>query len=593
MKFKNFFYSIPIRRKILASMLLISIFPIMVLTIYTSKSVYSDTYSEIIDNRKMSINWVADRLNLSVSKYMTKFYEFEVSKSLKNDLLSWADEDGQLDYTAQERIRTAFHTAISIDSKINSIELYNLYTGEVFVASRSGTFVKEKQMEKPFWSERDTNLQTNLFFMRVDEEILVMHQINQFETKVPQALMVIHLKPEALGDILESIKISEDESVVLLNDEDQIIQINRGEGEYPSTEEVSSLLSKMKVHGSDQVIESEGNFYFYKSVSDGKLRVIKIVPNTVLINALEKTLLIGFLITILNIIAAILFSTMVSNMISKPIIQLSKKMQTLSLDSSNMTNKVQRQDEIGFLHTSFNEMIKRNQILILKEYQSKIDTRDAQIRALQAQINPHFMYNTLQVIGGMALEKSVQEIYSITLALSDIMRYSLNFSKEMVPLMEEMVYLNSYLYIQNERFGNRLHVKQYIPEPLMDILVPKLVVQPIIENCLMHGFQGKSGEWNITISLEVMDEKDVVLTIADNGLGISSERLLSIQAELKKATHKTINSASHIGLNNVNSRIKLYHGEKYGLTVDSKEGEGAVIKICMKILRKDGGNDEL
>jgi two-component system, sensor histidine kinase YesM len=590
---KNFFYSLSIRKKILAAMLIISIIPLTILTIFTAKSVYSDTYRELIDNRKMSINWVADRLALSVSEYMDQFYEFEVNKSLKNDILSWADEERKLEYPAQERIRTAFYTAISMDATINSIELYNLFTGKSFVALRSGTFVNETQSEKSILDKRNINLQTNLFFMRIEKEILVIHRINQFETKVPKAMMVIHLKPEALGDILESIKTTEDESVVLLNDEDQIIQMNMGEGKNPSKEVISSLLKDLKNAGKDQFTKSDDYFYFYQPISDGKLQVVKIVPNHVLVNLLERTLLIGFLITLLNIIAAILFSIMFSNIISKPIIRLSKKMQTLTFESSNKPNTVKRHDEIGILHTSFNEMIKRNQKLILQEYQSKIDARDAQLRALQAQINPHFMYNTLQVIGGMALEKSVQEIYTITLALSDIMRYSLNFSKEMVPLREEIIYLNSYLFIQNQRFGNRIHVKQTISDPLMDMLVPKLVVQPIIENCLIHGFQDKSGDWNISISAEVINGGEVVLTISDNGQGIPSDRLLMIQEELKQGASKAITSAHHIGLNNVNSRIKLSFGEIYGLTVESTEGEGTVVSIFMKILMEEGGKDEL
>jgi two-component system, sensor histidine kinase YesM len=592
LKIKEFIYSLSIRKKILVAMLLLSIIPLMILTIFTANSVYKDTYRELIDNRKMSINWLADRLELIVSKYMTQFYEFEVNKTLKNDILSWAEIEGNLDFIAQQRIRTAFYTAISIDSKMNSIELLNLNTGKSFVALRSGTIVNEKQMENVFSGEREDELQTNLFFMRVDHEILVMHRINRFDTKAPRALMMIHMKPEVFGEILDKIKTSDDETVVVLNDADQIIQMNKGEGESPSSKVIISLLDEMK-NSPNQFIEADGHFYFYSSVSDGKLQVIKIVPNHVLVNTIVKTLLIGLLIAMLNIIVAIFFSFIFSNIISKPIIRLSNKMQTLTLDSRNNTKTVKRDDEIGILHTSFNEMVKRNQKLLFQDYQSKIEARDAQIRALQAQINPHFMYNTLQVIGGMALEKSVQEIYSITLALSDIMRYSLNFSKEMVPLREEIIYLNSYLFIQNQRFGNRLHVKQSIDDSLMDTLVPKLIVQPIIENCLKHGFQDKAGDWNISISTEVMNENDFFLTIEDNGQGISRECLESIQAELKLGTVKAMNAASNIGLNNVNSRIKLYHGEQYCLSVKSSEGKGAVITLFMKMIRKDGGSNAL
>lgn len=588
MKIKQYFYSLSIRKKILVAMLVISIIPIIVHTLYTAGSIYNETYREMIDTQKMSMNWIADRLDLSVSKYMTQFYEFEVNKSLKNDIVSWADDEGELDYSAQERIRTAFYTAISVDSAINSIELHNLHTGEMFVVLRSGTFFREEQNDLNIWSERDPNLQTNLFFMRFDEEILAIHQINEFKTNTPKALVVFHLKKEALGDIIDSIKISEDESIVLLNDQDDIIQMSMGENRYPPTEEILNLLNDVKNTDKNQFIQDGDYFYFYRSVNNSKLQVVKIVPNTILVNSLERTLLIGFLITIFILIAAILFSLMFSKIISKPIIMLSNKMKTVALDADNQTSKIIRHDEIGILQTSFNEMVNYNQKLILQEYQSKIETRDAQIRALQAQMNPHFMYNTLQTIGGMALDKGVQEIYTITLSLSDIMRYSFNFSKEMVSLREEIVYLNSYLFIQDQRFKNRLHVKQVIPESFLDILIPKLIVQPIIENCFKHGFVNKSGDWNITLSTEIINNQDGVLIISDNGLGISNERLKSIQADLALSSKKVINASNHIGLININSRIKLYHGDKYGLTIESTEGKGTVVKIFMRFILRDG-----
>jgi two-component system, sensor histidine kinase YesM len=566
-------------------MLIISIIPLIILTSFTMRIIYSQIYHQIIDTRKVSINWIADSLEVSISNYMNQLYVFEVDKKLKKDILSWAEENGELDYTAQERLKNAFQTAISIDSKINSIELVNLNSGEVFIALRSGTVILEKQNDQQIWSERNPDLQNNLFFMQDNEEIVVIHQMNRFETKEPKALIVIHLKPEALGEFLAKIKTSEDESVVLLNDANQVVQMNLGK-EAPSDDKILSLINEMKSSGKGNFIESEGYFSFYNSVRDSKLQVIHIVPNTILMNAMKQTLLMSILIVILTFIVVFFFSILFSRIISRPIIQLSKHMRTVKLDSVSNAGTIHRQDEIGFLQSSFYEMMDRNQKLIAQEYYNEIEKRDAQLRALQAQINPHFMYNTLQVIGGIALEKQAQEIYSITLALSDIMRYSLNFSKELVPLREEMVYLNSYLFIQNQRFGNRLHINYSIPDSLFNILIPKLVIQPIIENCLEHGLASKSGEWNITISAEAINEKDMNITIEDNGVGMTRERLEFIQSELKLGTKKAIRSDSNIGLNNVNSRIGLQYGHLYGVILHSIEGKGTTVHIHIKILRE-------
>lgn len=567
-------------------MLIISIIPLIILTSYTMKLIYSEILDQIIDTRKVGINWIADSLEASISNYMNQLYIFEVDKRLRKDILSWTEEKGVLDYTAQERLKNAFQTAISIDSKINSIELVNLHSGEIFMALRSGTVILEKQNDQPVWSERDPNLQNNLFFMKDKNEILVIHQINRFETKTPKALIIIHLKPEALGGFLAKIKTSGEESVILLNDDNQVVQMNAGK-KPPSEVKILSLVKEMKSSGKGKFIELKGHFYFYNSVRDSKLQVLHIVPNTILMNALKQTLFLSIFIVALTLIVVIFFSILFSRMISRPIIELSKHMQTVNLDSVSNTRTIQRQDEIGFLQSSFYEMIDRNQKLIAQEYHNEIEKRDAQLRALQAQINPHFMYNTLQVMGGIALEKQAQEIYSITLALSDIMRYSLNFSKELVQLREEIVYLNSYLFIQNQRFGNRLHINYSIPDSLLNILIPKLVIQPIIENCLEHGLTSKTGDWNITISAEAINEGEMFLTIGDNGLGMTKERLDFIQSELTLGTKKAIRSDSNIGLNNVNSRIGLQYGPSYGVNIHSIEGQGTTVHIHMKILREE------
>lgn len=306
----------------------------------------------MINTRKVSINWIADRLEVNISNYMNQFYVFEVNKELKNTIISWAD-GGELDQTVQDRLKNAFQTVISIDPKINSIELVNLYTGESLMALRSGTVIIDQQDEQAIWRERNPLLQNNLFFMKDKQEILVIHQINQFEINEPKALMIIHLKTEALGEFLKKIKSSEEESVVLLNNRNQVIQMNGGQGKHPTTEKVLALLNHLKVSEKGDFIESDDYFYFFNSVNDSKLQVIQIVPNTMKKHAVQQTLLLSSLIVFLTFIVAILFSFLFSRIISKPIIQLSKQMQTVTLDSVSNFKAIHRQDEIGFLQNSF------------------------------------------------------------------------------------------------------------------------------------------------------------------------------------------------------------------------------------------------
>jgi sensor histidine kinase YesM len=312
------------------------------------------------------------------------------------------------------------------------------------------------------------------------------------------------------------------------------------------------------------------------------------VPISSILEALNSTLLAGIAIGMIAVLISTIGSVLFSRAFSKPIIELSAMMRTITIDDFSDVIVNEREDEIGILHDSFGVMIDRNKRLIAKEYQSKIEKREAQIRALQAQINPHFMYNTLQVIGGMALKKEVPEVYKITTALSDIMRYSLNFSDEMVSLKEEIEYFKAYLMIQDERFGNRINLEINMEEPLMDYLIPKLMLQPLIENSLDHGLSGKSGEWRIVLTGSLTDEGDLLLTLEDNGVGIEPDRLLQIQDKLRFEAEKSLKSSSHIGLCNVNARIKLkFYEDKYGISIESNYGEGTAVRVLTKAMKSE------
>ena len=235
-------------------------------------------------------------------------------------------------------------------------------------------------------------------------------------------------------------------------------------------------------------------------------------------------------------------------------------------------------------------MIARNKELITQQYQAKLEKRNAQLRALQAQINPHFMYNTLQVIGGMALEKEAPEIYSVTIALSDILRYSLNFSQKMVSLEEETEYLKSYIMIQNERFGGRIQLNFRLAPTTVQCLIPKLILQPIAENSFEHGLPNKPGTWILTIESEITEHNDLLVRIKDNGTGIEPERLAQIKKMIDGDASKVLVTDSHIGLLNVHMRVKLLSSnENHGISIISTPDTGTTVNICMPVSWRNGG----
>lgn len=575
-----------IRKKFFISMVLFSLLSVIIVTSVALFITYGTMKNQVIANHRMSAGWLQNRLELEIENYADEFYDLEVDAVFKRDIGAWYESKGELDYNEKLRLITKLNKKISMDSKINSIELHNFSDGSLLNAERSMATFEEGSDYLKQWLNRSPSSQSNLVFTREEKEILITHQMNRFSDKSALLLVVIRIRPYSLQDILEEIRTTEQESILVFNQDNALIEGLYGKTRIDETKatEIIHEASNANVYETTK----DGMFWFYRSVAGGKLKIIQAVPNKTILRALNKTLLGGFFAAILSVVISLLCSIVLSHVISRPIISLANEIRDINLIDTHRSIASERQDEIGFLHESFDIMLSRNRELIISEYQSELDRKDAQLRALQAQINPHFMYNTLQVIGGMAMKKNASEIYGVTVALSDIMRYSLNFSKEMVKLSEEIKYLNSYLSIQNQRFENRIVFDIDIPDELLKKYVPKLILQPLIENSFEHGLLNKKGHWKIVLSGELTEDGDLLLTIFDNGIGITQEKLASIHEDLAKNVENALSTSTHIGLGNVHSRIRLRNPDKmYGVTVDSIDGEGTTIKVRMKALEED------
>lgn len=585
------FRNISIRKKILLSMLAFTLIPIILVAAVATTITYLTMRDQLIYDHRMSSSWLQDRLSIEINEMMNQFYEFEVDKEVKSDILRWCTTGGTLDYSAQWRMITLMNTLISMDSRINSIEMFNLAKDEVLIAERSGAQMDDTKDRLEQWLQREENLQSNLVFLREEKELLAIHQIHRFDDKQPIALVLIRFRPYQLQKILDEIKTVPEETILVFNDQNQIIESDYGTGWNIDAAIVEGIRGEL-AEGDRKEASYGEQFWFYRSIDGGKMQILLTVPNQTIVEALFPTVMSSIIVAIIAVVASIICSIVYSRAISKPIRTLSDEMKTLTLNEYSGSVLESREDEIGILQDSFNHMIARNKELIAREYQAKLEKRNAQLRALQAQINPHFMYNTLQVIGGMALEKSAPEIYQITLALSDIMRYSLNFSKEMVPLEEEVQYLESYIMIQNERFGGRVQLHMDMAPESMECLIPKLILQPLVENSFEHGLLDKSGPWIITVESRIIEQEDLLLRVKDNGTGFDPHRLAEIQNKIEQDMVAALRSGSHIGLANVHARIRLRcSGDGYGLSISSTPEDGTTVSVRMKRIQ-EGGTEE-
>lgn len=294
-------------------------------------------------------------------------------------------------------------------------------------------------------------------------------------------------------------------------------------------------------------------------------------------------------IFLLCIIVFIILSVVFSIALTEPIIYLRNVMSTNHPHSLITEQKyLDRNDEIGVLYNEYNNMIDEINTFIKEKYQNRLITLDSQMKALEAQINPHFLYNTLETINSIAEIENVNSISTMSLALGNMFRYSIKTQGELVTIEEELNHLKNYLSIEKIRYGNMLDFDISIDEGLYKNRILKLILQPIVENSIKHGYGNAVCKANISLRGKLEGDK-IIIIISDNGIGMSEGKLAEINELLGKPPQFSDlgqRSRQSIGLKNIHSRIQLYYGTEYGLSIESKENIRTVITLILPNIDK-------
>lgn len=304
----------------------------------------------------------------------------------------------------------------------------------------------------------------------------------------------------------------------------------------------------------------------------------------------------AFLIALL--LLAVPFLLLIRNIVT-PIRKLTVFM--ASVGSGNLKNLSQRvklhgHAEIAFMAEEFNRMLDEIHSLTHRLvdtssmlYEAELEKRKSQMSFLQSQINPHFIYNTLEAVKGIAASRGVTEIRDMTRALAQIMYYSIK-GEDTVALREEVKIAASYFTIQRIRFNNRFEVFMEFDEEILDCRMPKMILQPVVENAVYHGLEPKLGEGCLWMGGAVDENEDLNLWIRDNGVGMNAEILAGLNRSLQAdpiSTRSKDEDSYHIGLANVNKRLKLAYGSEYGLQINSEPGRGTMVVMKIPVRRVD------
>lgn len=342
------------------------------------------------------------------------------------------------------------------------------------------------------------------------------------------------------------------------------------------------------VHHSNQDVTLSGRYEGYtlarKEVDGTGWNVVMLFSNKELDEKVMDTGLYISIVLGLMLLLQVGMSFLFSLTFSKRTNRLVNKIKGIEDGDLHITEVVEGNDEIGMIDASFNQMMIRLNEQIKQNYIQRIETREAELMAMQFQINPHFLYNTLESISGMAAVYGVTDISNMSERLGMMFRYSINKSGSvLVSLKQEIEHIENYFYIQNVRFSDSFTAVMDIPDELMNCKIPKFILQPVVENTIIHGFDNQNKKGFIEI-LASSDAQCLYIDVYDDGKGIIADRVEELNSHINQLDNLYAEGTNRsIGIKNVNIRIKLIYGEEYGLQLSSGENMGTQVRIKLPL----------
>lgn len=414
--------------------------------------------------------------------------------------------------------------------------------------------------------------------------LTIHHKIVDILTNEVLGFISIDLDLDVYARLCNSLIEENEESVLLIDANDRVMYAT--DASLIGKSAPKGLVEQMNAKN----MNSNGEIILSKSLSGplDQWELVKITPSHYLFQEARQTAIINILVGIGVGLMGLLMIGYVSYRITRPIKTLSQKVRSIEGGNRQVPFGSDRKDEIGHLDNHMKEMMDRINLHIDREYKLEIENRTNQFRALKAQVNPHFLFNALQSIGAVALRSDAPNVYKLVTTLSNMMRYSIR-ADQWVFLRDEVEYIERYLSLQRERFGHELNVSIQLSKELLNMKIPSMIVQPLVENFFKHCYEEGFYDANLSIYGKRTGE-NVILTVENDTSSVSSSKLNSLREHIYSSSYEGTNSHEHIGLKNIHDRLVLNYGENAGLKLDTRDGEGFCVELIIPlegVMQKD------
>ncbi|MCD1260064.1 sensor histidine kinase [Paenibacillus athensensis] len=563
---------IPLGFKLFASHLLLVLIPIALLGLFSYHYSLDALQARTVKNVEYAMQQMENNIDYRIRDVLRGMESVYADKTVA-DFLSGAFSDvDQLGITRQSIIPKLVNASLLSQSPVLMTlyldrptfpEVYFTHIGDPLQLGRGYGLKYASRVSGQPWYKEITDNQQPLIWQQVDMDreygnISLFHTMIDYESMHPTGLLQLTVK---LKDVFQSVDYTKlgKESSILIFDERQRLLYRSAAAE--TAEENGPVFDD----GKYLVIRSE--------VPLMNASLVTLLPKASLNEGAGKLRKLTLWISLLSSLVIALVSLLISNYYSKRILKLTTSLRSFQNGDFHKRITYRGNDEFTLISQAFNDMAQTIEQLFQEVYVNRLQKKEAELQTLQAQINPHFLYNTLSSIGRMAQLGRTEDLTRMIRGLAKFYRLTLNKGSFVISVADELEQVQAYAGIQKIKYGDRFQLQLEVDESLLDCETIKLVLQPFVENSLEHAWSAE----HLEIGLSVYREQEtIVFEISDNGLGMSEEKVRELSAQSGEAKEG-------YGIFNVDERVRLHYGEEYGVTIHSRLNEGTVVRIVIPV----------
>nr|WP_302597201.1 sensor histidine kinase [uncultured Cellulosilyticum sp.] len=592
-KLLNNLKNLKVKNQLIGMYIIVVIIPVLILGLFLTRRMCDMVVDRAVNEASVNIDRIKERMNETIKIANSVADRIYIDERIRTILTTQYATYGEV--VAAYSLETTIEECLKNYSEIISIRVY---TDNVTLLSNSNFMHATDEIKKQDWYQeavlRNDRLEWDYKYDETTKKsyLALIRSIHDKKSGLI-GVVAININPERLQSIIKDEPydtiIAVNQEVIATNGEKAVIE---KELEVLRQKEISSNENyKMKIYTKNQKTKMrEANYIIFNRYTPSKTQetALEICMNMSIKSITSTTLAIigsSLVIMMICIVLSGILIALFSRSFSERIILVKKEMHKVVMGDFNIRESIEGHDEIGELYTDIYATVQEIYRAQVQKEELKRRQKEMEFEMLARQINPHFLYNTLETIRMKAYCSGQTELARVVKLLSKLMRRNLEVTEREVTVQDEMDMIKGYLEIQKFRFGSRISYEINGQEEAMQLSILPLIIQPLVENAFVHGLEGKVGEGKIICTLEAQEE--LIITVEDDGLGIETERLKALQEQLEEGEEKIKGS---FGLYNINQRIKLYYGKQYGIHIISEYEKGT--KVIVNLPKVIGGCNE-